>query len=108
MTETVFENRFQHLEEMRRMNLDVMIDGSHAVINGGNELQGATVMATDLRAAAALIIVGLVAKGVTRVGNLKYLDRGYYKFHEKLRALGADIERVTEGTKAHEYVAEEV
>ena len=94
VTETVFENRFQHLEEMRRMNAHVKIDGSVACIEGGHELQGATVYATDLRAAAALILVGLKAKGRTRVRNLKYLDRGYYKFHEKLRALGADVVRV--------------
>jgi UDP-N-acetylglucosamine 1-carboxyvinyltransferase len=93
-TETVFENRFQHLEEMRRMAAVVKIDGSVARITGGVELQGAEVYATDLRAAAALILAGLRAKGVTRVRNLKYLDRGYYKFHEKLRDLGADIERV--------------
>ncbi|MEQ3517785.1 UDP-N-acetylglucosamine 1-carboxyvinyltransferase, partial [Enterococcus cecorum] len=94
VTETVFENRFQHLEEMRRMNAHVKIDGSVACIEGGHELQGATVYATDLRAAAALILAGLKAKGRTRVRNLKYLDRGYYKFHEKLRALGADVVRV--------------
>lgn len=94
VTETVFENRFQHLEEMRRMNAHVKIDGSVACIEGGHELQGATVYATDLRAAAALILAGLRAKGLTRVRNLKYLDRGYYKFHEKLQNLGADIERI--------------
>ncbi|MDR0921526.1 MAG: UDP-N-acetylglucosamine 1-carboxyvinyltransferase [Lactobacillales bacterium] len=93
MTETVFENRFQHLEEMRRMNLDVTIDGSIAIING-SELQGAPVEATDLRAAAALVLAGLVSKGITRVSNLKYLDRGYYKFHEKLQELGAKVDRV--------------
>jgi UDP-N-acetylglucosamine 1-carboxyvinyltransferase len=93
-TETVFENRFQHLEEMRRMAAVVKIDGSVARITGGVELQGAEVYATDLRAAAALVLAGLRAKGVTRVRNLKYLDRGYYKFHEKLRELGADIDRV--------------
>ncbi len=82
VTETVFENRYQHLEEMRRMNADLKIDGNIAVINGGNELQGAAVEATDLRAAAALILVGLRANGITRVSNLKYLDRGYYEFHK--------------------------
>lgn len=85
VTETVFENRYQHLEEMRRMNADLKIDGNIAVINGGNELQGAAVEATDLRAAAALILVGLRANGITRVSNLKYLDRGYYEFHKKLQ-----------------------
>ena len=96
VTETVFENRYQHLEEMRRMNADLKIDGNMAVINGGNELQGAAVEATDLRAAAALILVGLRANGITRVSNLKYLDRGYYEFHKKLQKLGANVERVND------------
>ncbi|EHB6449295.1 UDP-N-acetylglucosamine 1-carboxyvinyltransferase [Enterococcus faecalis] len=96
VTETVFENRYQHLEEMRRMNADLKIDGNIAIINGGNELQGAAVEATDLRAAAALILVGLRASGITRVSNLKYLDRGYYEFHKKLQKLGANVERVND------------
>ena len=96
VTETVFENRYQHLEEMRRMNADLKIDGNIAVINGGNELQGAAVEATDLRAAAALILVGLRANGITRVSNLKYLDSGYYEFHKKLQKLGANVERVND------------
>lgn len=96
VTETVFENRYQHLEEMRRMNADLKIDGNIAVINGGKELQGAAVEATDLRAAAALILVGLRANGITRVSNLKYLDRGYYEFHKKLQKLGANVERVND------------
>ncbi|MDK8152209.1 UDP-N-acetylglucosamine 1-carboxyvinyltransferase [Enterococcus faecalis] len=96
VTETVFENRYQHLEEMRRMNADLKIDGNIAVINGGNELQGAAVEATDLRAAAALILVGLRANGITRVSNLKYLDRGYYEFHKKLQKLGVNVERVND------------
>ncbi|EGO8961284.1 UDP-N-acetylglucosamine 1-carboxyvinyltransferase [Enterococcus faecalis] len=96
VTETVFENRYQHLEEMRRMNADLKIDGNIAVISGGNELQGAAVEATDLRAAAALILVGLRANGITRVSNLKYLDRGYYEFHKKLQKLGANVERVND------------
>lgn len=96
VTETVFENRYQHLEEMRRMNADLKIDGNIAVINGGNELQGAAVEATDLRAAATLILVGLRANGITRVSNLKYLDRGYYEFHKKLQKLGANVERVND------------
>lgn len=96
VNETVFENRFQHLEEMRRMNAQVKIEGNVAMIEGGGALQGAIVHATDLRAAAALILVGLRANGMTRVRNLEYLDRGYYKFHEKLQLLGADIERSSE------------
>lgn len=96
MVETVFENRFQHLEEMRRMGLHSEILRDTARIIGGEELQGAEVMSTDLRASAALILSGLVAKGTTKVGKLTHLDRGYYRFHEKLAALGADIQRVKE------------
>ncbi|WP_312541867.1 UDP-N-acetylglucosamine 1-carboxyvinyltransferase [Enterococcus sp.] len=99
VNETVFENRFQHLEEMRRMNAHVKIDGNVAVIEGGHDLQGALVYATDLRAAAALILIGLRSTGRTRVRNLKYLDRGYYKFHEKLQQLGANVERVSEAVE---------
>lgn len=94
VTETVFENRFQHLEEMRRMNAHVKIDGNVAIMDGNHELQGAEVYATDLRAAAALVLAGLKANGITRVRNLNYLDRGYYNFHIKLQKLGADVERV--------------
>lgn len=96
ITETVFENRFMHVEEFRRMNADIKIEGRSVIINGPTNLQGAEVAATDLRAAAALILAGLVAEGVTRVTELKHLDRGYVAFHEKLAALGADIERVNE------------
>lgn len=98
-TETVFENRFQHLEEMRRMNAQVKIDNNVALIKGASELQGAEVYATDLRAAAALVLAGLRANGITRVRNLKYLDRGYYQFHTKLQRLGADVERVDNESK---------
>ncbi|RZI48743.1 UDP-N-acetylglucosamine 1-carboxyvinyltransferase [Lactococcus kimchii] len=94
MVETVFENRFQHLEEMRRMGLEVDITRNTALIQGNSNLQGAAVKSTDLRASAALILLGLVAQGQTIVRKLNHLDRGYYKFHEKLKALGATIERV--------------
>ncbi|MGO3914257.1 UDP-N-acetylglucosamine 1-carboxyvinyltransferase [Enterococcus viikkiensis] len=105
-TETVFENRFQHLEEMRRMNAQVKIDNNVALIKGSTELQGAEVYATDLRAAAALVLAGLRANGITRVRNLKYLDRGYYEFHTKLQQLGADVERVnSEDKKAADTAA---
>ncbi|MBL4951740.1 UDP-N-acetylglucosamine 1-carboxyvinyltransferase [Neobacillus sp. OS1-32] len=96
ITETVFENRFMHVEEFRRMNADIKIEGRSVILTGPSDLQGAEVSATDLRAAAALILTGLVADGVTRVTELKHLDRGYVNFHEKLAALGADIERVKE------------
>ncbi|EFR95825.1 UDP-N-acetylglucosamine 1-carboxyvinyltransferase 1, partial [Listeria ivanovii FSL F6-596] len=94
MTETVFENRFMHVEEMRRMNADMKIEGHSVIISGPAKLQGAEVAATDLRAAAALILAGLVADGYTQVTELKYLDRGYNNFHGKLQSLGADVERV--------------
>lgn len=98
ITETVFENRFMHVEEFRRMNGIVKIEGRSVVMDGPSSLQGAEVAATDLRAAAALILAGLVAEGVTRVTELKHLDRGYVDFHKKLEALGADIERVSSDT----------
>jgi UDP-N-acetylglucosamine 1-carboxyvinyltransferase len=96
ITETVFENRFMHVEEFRRMNGAIKIEGRSVIIDGPATLQGAEVSATDLRAGAALIIAGLVAEGYTRVGELKHLDRGYVNFHGKLAALGADIERIVE------------
>ncbi|HGY1354686.1 TPA: UDP-N-acetylglucosamine 1-carboxyvinyltransferase [Streptococcus pyogenes] len=96
MVETVFENRFQHLEEMRRMGLQSEILRETAIIHGGRQLQGAPVMSTDLRASAALILTGIVAQGVTIVNNLVHLDRGYYQFHEKLAKLGATISRSSE------------
>ncbi|MGG1572992.1 UDP-N-acetylglucosamine 1-carboxyvinyltransferase [Fictibacillus sp. NRS-1165] len=99
ITETVFENRFMHVEEFRRMNGDIKIEGRSAVINGPVSLQGAEVAATDLRAGAALVLAGLVADGYTRVTELKHIDRGYVGFTEKLRDLGADIERVNEESK---------
>lgn len=96
ITETVFENRFMHVEEFRRMNANIKIDGRSVIMNGPSDLQGAEVAATDLRAAASLILTGLVADGVTRVTELYHLDRGYVDFHLKLAALGANIERVSE------------
>lgn len=94
MTETVFENRFMHLEELRRMNANYKIEGRSVMMYGPTTFNGAEVAATDLRAAAALVLAGLVANGYTQVTNLKYLDRGYYDFHLKLQALGAEIKRV--------------
>lgn len=94
LNESVFENRFQHLDEMKRMGIQFTVSGNVAHIEGVPDIQGAEVNATDLRAAAALIIAGLVAEGETKVYHLEYLDRGYYDFHHKLIALGANIERV--------------
>ncbi|WP_267639120.1 UDP-N-acetylglucosamine 1-carboxyvinyltransferase [Enterococcus faecium] len=108
VTETVFENRFQHLEEMRRMNAHVKIDGNVAIMDGNHELQGAEVYVTDLRAAAALVLAGLKANGITRVRNLNYLDRGYYNFHIKLQQLGADVERVDMDQTSAEKTAQTI
>jgi len=100
ITETVFENRFMHVEEFRRMNAKMKIEGRSVIIEGPSDLQGAEVAATDLRAAAALILAGLVGDGITRVTELKHLDRGYVDFSGKLASLGADIERVNEAEEA--------
>lgn len=94
LTETVFENRFMHVEEFRRMNANMKIEGRSVIVEGDNELQGAQVQATDLRAAAALILAGLCADGLTEVTELKHLDRGYVDFAGKLKNLGADITRI--------------
>jgi UDP-N-acetylglucosamine 1-carboxyvinyltransferase len=107
ISETVFENRFMHVEEFRRMNADVKIEGRSVIINGPVSLQGAEVGATDLRAAAALTIAGLVADGYTRVTELKHLDRGYVDFHKKLAGIGADIERVNEVEEEIDVTANE-
>jgi UDP-N-acetylglucosamine 1-carboxyvinyltransferase len=94
LTETVFENRFMHVEEFGRMSGNIKIEGRSAIITGPGQLQGAEVAATDLRAAAALVLAGLIAEGYTRVVKLHHLDRGYVNFEAKLSGLGADIERV--------------
>src|SRR5699024_7175172 len=91
-----FENRFMHVEEFRRMNGQVKIEGRSAIISGNANLQGAEVAATDLRAGAALILAGLVAEGHTRIMELQHIDRGYVQLTDKLAQLGADIERVVE------------
>lgn len=95
MTETVFENRFMHFPEFGKMKADYKIEGNSVIMFGPAQLSGANVAATDLRAAAALVLAGLVAEGETRVSNLQYLDRGYYRFTEKLRELGANVRRVS-------------
>ena len=94
VTETIFENRFMHVNELVRLGAHIQIDGKVAVLEGVKQLSGATVMATDLRASASLVIAGLVAEGETLVDRIYHLDRGYDKMEAKLRAIGADIERV--------------
>ena len=95
VTETIWENRFMHVFEMNRMGADITIDRSHAVVKGVKQLTGAPVMASDLRASAALILAGLVSEGETLVQRIYHLDRGYEKIEEKLSALGADIKRIS-------------
>lgn len=94
ITENVWENRFQYVNELKRLGSNITVEGRIAIVEGVNELTGAEVNATDLRAGAALIIAGLAAKGKTTIGNVKYIDRGYEKVEYKLRALGANIERI--------------
>lgn len=94
ITETIWENRFMHVFELNRMGAEINIDRSHAVVKGVKQLTGAPVMASDLRASAALILAGLVADGETLVQRIYHLDRGYEKIEQKLSALGADIKRI--------------
>ncbi|PKO45527.1 MAG: UDP-N-acetylglucosamine 1-carboxyvinyltransferase [Betaproteobacteria bacterium HGW-Betaproteobacteria-3] len=94
VTETIFENRFMHVNELVRLGAHIQIDGKVSVIEGVEKLSGATVMATDLRASASLVIAGLVAEGETVVDRIYHLDRGYDQMETKLRGIGADIERV--------------
>tara|TARA_B100000925_G_scaffold257974_1_gene212642 strand:- start:1826 stop:2284 length:459 start_codon:yes stop_codon:yes gene_type:complete len=92
--ETIFENRFMHVQELNRMGTDITINGTTAVINGVKSISGAQVMATDLRASASLILAGLVAKGETIVDRIYHIDRGYERIEEKLSNLGAEIMRL--------------
>ncbi|MBI5286544.1 MAG: UDP-N-acetylglucosamine 1-carboxyvinyltransferase, partial [Deltaproteobacteria bacterium] len=94
ITETVFENRFMHVAELRRMGADIKIEGHSAIVKGRPCLSGAPVMATDIRASASLVLAGLVAEGKTEVSRVYHLDRGYEKLEEKLAGLGARIRRV--------------
>ena len=96
ISETIFENRFMHVSELRRMGADIHVEGRSAIVKGRAGLSGAPVMATDLRASASLIIAGLMADGVTEVSRIYHLDRGYDGLEKKLAALGADIKRVKE------------
>lgn len=95
VTETVFENRFMHVQEIARMGGNITLKGNTAVIEGIDRLQGAPVMATDLRASASLVLAGLVAEGATVIDRIYHIDRGYERIEEKLKMLGADIERIS-------------
>ena len=95
VVETIFENRYMHVQELIRLGANIDIDGHTAIVRGVNQLSGATVMATDLRASASLVIAGLAAEGQTTVERIYHLDRGYERMEEKLRILGANIERIS-------------
>lgn len=97
ITETVFENRFMHAQELQRMGADIALKGNTAICNGTNQLHGAPVMATDLRASASLVLAGLAASGETRIDRIYHIDRGYECIEEKLAQLGARIHRVPSG-----------
>ncbi|HEX8642142.1 MAG TPA: UDP-N-acetylglucosamine 1-carboxyvinyltransferase, partial [Allosphingosinicella sp.] len=97
LTETIFENRYMHVPELNRMGADVEVRGRSAVVRGVDRLNGAPVMATDLRASMSLVLAGLAAEGETQVHRVYHLDRGYERLEEKLQAVGADIERVSDG-----------
>jgi UDP-N-acetylglucosamine 1-carboxyvinyltransferase len=97
LTETIFENRYMHVPELNRMGADIEVRGRSAVVRGVNGLVGAPVMATDLRASMSLILAGLAAEGETQVHRVYHLDRGYERLEEKLQAVGADIERASDG-----------
>jgi len=94
VTETIFENRFMHVQELKRLGADIEVEGNTAVVKGVPHLDGATVMATDLRASASLVLAGLIARGTTTVERVYHLDRGYERIEEKLSRLGARIRRV--------------
>nr|WP_294840744.1 UDP-N-acetylglucosamine 1-carboxyvinyltransferase [uncultured Methylotenera sp.] len=94
VTETIFENRFMHVQEMQRLGADIGIDGNTALVKGVDYLDGATVMATDLRASASLVLAGLVARGDTVIERIYHLDRGYENLEAKLNALGANVKRI--------------
>ncbi len=95
ITETIFENRFMHVQELARLGASISLDGQKAHVEGGSELKGAQVMATDLRASVSLVIAGLVAEGETKVNRVYHLDRGFERLEDKLTACGATIERIS-------------
>ena len=96
INESIWESRFQYTEELNKMGAKITAQGKSAIFEGVKELRGAPVYASDLRAAAALVVAGIIAKGQTEVYNLKYLDRGYENIEQKFRDLGAKIERIEE------------
>ncbi len=100
ITENVFENRFMFASELMRMGADIAIEDHHAIVHGGQTLQGAPVSSTDLRAGAALVLAGIVAEGYTTIYDVEHIDRGYEDYVGKLRSLGADVSRAESNVRA--------
>src|SRR5699024_9949464 len=94
VTDTIYQARFKHIDELRRMNANVKLEGNAAIVTGPVQLEGAQVKATDLRAGAALIVAGLMAEGTTEITGIDHIERGYENMTEKLRSLGANIRKV--------------
>ena len=104
VTESIFENRFKYVNELVRMGAQVKVEGNIAIINGVEGLTGAQISAPDLRAGAALVLAGLSAEGITTIDDIKYIQRGYEHFEEKLRGLGATIEKVDSEKEARKFI----
>jgi UDP-N-acetylglucosamine 1-carboxyvinyltransferase len=103
VTESIFENRFKYMDELARMGAMVRVEGNTAIITGVDKLSGARVSAPDLRAGAALVIAGLAAEGITTIDDIVYIQRGYEEFDEKLRSLGAEIEKINSDKEAQKF-----
>jgi UDP-N-acetylglucosamine 1-carboxyvinyltransferase len=103
ITETVFENRLRHVAELQRLGANIRVKGNHAIVRGVPFLSGARVLATDLRASAALVLAGLAAEGKTIIQGLQHLDRGYDNLEAKLRLLGAKLQRIPDESQAEAW-----
>ena len=103
VTESIFENRFKYMDELARMGAVAKVEGNTAIITGVNRLTGARISAPDLRAGAALVIAGLAAEGITIIDDIIYIQRGYENFDEKLRSLGAEIEKIDSEKEARKF-----
>ncbi len=104
VTESIFENRFKYVDELTRMGADIKVESNIAIIRGVPNYSGARVNAPDLRAGAALVIAGLVADGITIIDDIYYIERGYESFEEKLRQIGAQIEKVSDEKEIQKFV----
>jgi UDP-N-acetylglucosamine 1-carboxyvinyltransferase len=99
ITETIFDRRFTHVNELLRLGANIDVSGDKAIVKGRTPLSGAEIIATDLRASASLMLAGLIASGETVINDVEHLDRGYERLEEKLKSLGAEIERISEKNK---------